>query len=135
MDMSVIVVIWIVVMIVQNAFEKKKPTSNPPPNFPQNNSPDFEIPTLANDPNFPGEENSILIQDSTQPAEVREINLEELYRQKKIFAQAETKNFSQQTQEKISDAERKNFSLDLTPSATMNAIILGEILSKPKFKK
>ena len=135
MDMSIIIVVWIVVMVVQGALDKKKPTSNPPPNLPQNNSPDFEIPTLANDPNFPGEENSVLIQDATQPAEVREINLSELYRQKKILSQAENKFSEPEVQTKSSEVEKKNFALDLTPSATMNAIILGEILSKPKFKR
>ena len=105
MDMSVIVVIWIVVMIVQNVLEKKKPTSNPPPNFPQNNTPDFEIPTLANDPNFPGEENQIAIQNSTQSAEIREVDLTEIYRQKKIFAQAEQKNFLPQVQTEIPEVE------------------------------
>lgn len=135
MDMSIIIVVWVVIMIVQGALEKKKPTSNPPPNLPQNNFPDFEIPTLANDPNFPGEENSILIQDATQSAEVREINLSELYRQKKLFAQTENKISEPQIQNKISEVEKKNFTLDLTPSATMNALILGEILNKPKFKR
>ena len=134
MDISVIVIIWVVVMIVQNAFEKKKPTSNPPPNLPQNNSPDFEIPTLANDPNFPGEEEQIFIPSQTQSAEVREINLSELYQQKKISVQNEEENFSSKLQTELPKVEQKNFSLDLTPSATMNAIILGEILSKPKFK-
>lgn len=133
MDMSIIVVIWVVIMIVQGALEKKKPTSNPPPNLPQNSSPDFEIPTLANDPNFPGEENSILLQDTTQSAEVREVNLAELYRQKKLFTQTENKIAEPEV--KIPEVEQKNFSLDLTPSATMNAIILGEILSKPKYKR
>ena len=137
MDMSIIIVLWIVIAVVQGLADKnKKPTSNPPPNLPQNNSPDFEIPTLANDPNFPGEENSILIQDTTQPAEVREVNLAELYRQKKLFAQTENKFTAPEVQQnKIPEVEQKNFSLDLTPSATMNAIILGEILSKPKFRK
>ena len=134
MDISVIVIIWVVVMIVQNAFEKKKPTSNPPPNLPQNNSPDFEIPTLANDPNFPGEEEQIFIPSQTQSAEVREINLSELYQQKKNSVQNEEENFSSKLQTELPKVEQKNFSLDLTPSATMNAIILGEILSKPKFK-
>ena len=138
MDMSIIVVVWVVIMIVQGALEKnKKPTSNPPPNLPRNNSPDFEIPTLANDPNFPSEGNSILIQDTTQPAEVREVNLAELYRQKKLFAQTENKISESEVelQNKFPEVEQKNFSLDLTPSATMNAIILGEILAKPKFKR
>jgi|GEM_PF-1882799 len=133
MDMSFIIVVWVVIMIVQGALEKKKPTSNPPPQTGTENLPDFEIPTLANDPNFPGEENSILVQDTTQSAEVREVNLAELYRQKKLFAQTENKIAEPEI--KIPEVEQKNFSLDLTPSATMNAIILGEILSKPKFKR
>jgi len=138
MDMSIIIVLWIVIAVVQGLADKnKKPTSNPPPDLPQNNSPDFEIPTLANDPNFPGEENSILIQDTTQSAEIREVNLAELYRQKKLFAQTENKIVSPevQVQNKIPEVSQEKFTLDLTPSATMNAIILGEILSKPKFRK
>ena len=140
MDMSIIVVVWVVVMIIQNIFDKKKPKppqNNLPPNESDTNFPGFKIPTLANDPNFPGEENQILVQDTTQPAEVREINLAELYRQKKIAAQTEN-NFSTpqvQDQNISPKVEQKNFSLDFTPSATMNALILGEILSKPKFRK
>ena len=100
MDISAIIIVWIVIAVIQSVFEKKKPTSNPPPNLPQNTSPDFEIPTLANDPNFPGEENSILIQDTTQSAEVQEINLAELYRQKKLATQTEN-NFNKSCHEKI----------------------------------
>ena len=137
MDISAIIVVWIVIVVIQNIFDKKKPTSNPPPQNGTENLPDFEIPTLANDPNFPGEENSILIQDATKPAEVREVNLAELYRQKKFFAQTENKITAPevQVQEKIPEVAQKKFALDLTPSATMNAIVLGEILSKPKFRK
>ena len=137
MDMSIIIVLWIVIAVVQGLAEKnKKPTSNPPPNLPQDTSPDFEIPTLANDPNFPSEENSILIQDTTPSAEVREVDLAELYRQKKLFAQTENKISEPEVQQnKIPEVSQKNFTLDLTPSATMNAIILGEILAKPKFRK
>ncbi len=139
MDISAIILIWIVIVIVQNVFDKKRP-QQPPQNLPPSdtNFPDFEIPTLANDPNFPGEENSILVQDATQSAEVREINFSELYRQKKLAAQTENKipaSQIRQVQNNFPEVERKNFSIDLTPSATMNAIILGEILSKPKFKR
>ena len=131
MDMIFFIVLWLIFVIVQNFFEKNKPTSNPPPPR-QDNRSDFEIPTLANDPNFPNEEPTILVRDTTQAAEVREINLAEIYRQKKISAQAE-KNFTPKVQ--VEEVAQKKFSLDLTPSATMNAIILGEILSKPKFRR
>lgn len=141
MDMSIIVVVWVVIIVIQNIFDKKKPQppqNNLPPSDSDTNFPGFKIPTLANDPNFPGEENSILVQDTTQPAEVREINLAELYRQKKLVAQTEN-NFPapqvHEVQNNLPEVESKKFSLDLTPSATMNAVILGEILSKPKFRK
>ena len=129
MDMSVIIVLWVVVLVIQNVLEKKKPqrpTSNPPP--------DFEIPTLANDPNFPNEEPTILLQDLEQSAEVREINLAEIYRQKKLAAMTENKIEVRQTQLN-SEITQKKFSLDVTPSATMNALILGEILGKPRSKR
>ena len=133
MDMSIIVVVWVVVMIIQNIFDNKKRPPQPPPN--SEIPPEFEIPTLANDPNFPNEEPIILIEDTTQAAEVREVDFNELYRQKKLAAQTAAQNFSPQVQNKIPEVEQKKFTLDLTPSATVNAIILGEILSKPKFKK
>lgn len=138
MDISVVVVIWLVVVVIQNLLDKKSP--KPPTELPPNeteNFPGFKIPSLANDPNFPGEENSILVQDTTQSAEVREVNLAELYRQKKLFSQTENKFSASKTQmqTEIPVVEKKPFTLDITPSATMNAIILGEILSKPKFKK
>lgn len=117
MDFSVFVIIWLVVVVLQNVLEKqKKPTSNPPP---QNSEtfPDFEIPTLANDPNFSN-------------YQVKEVNLHDFYNRKKSAVQSETK-----ISQPVTQVEQKKFSLDLTPSATMNAIILGEILSKPKFKK
>ena len=130
MDMSFFIVVWLIFVIVQNFLEKNKPTSTPPPS--KDSRSKFEIPTLANDPNFPNEEQTILVRDTTQAAEVREINLAELYRQKKISTQAE-KNFTPKVQ--IEEVAQKKFSLDLTPSATMNAVILGEILSKPKFRR
>ena len=75
MDISFWIVLWIIFLIVQNVADKKK--SKPPPNLPPQNSSnqnDFEIPMLTNDPNFPNEENQILIQELTQSAEIREIN-------------------------------------------------------------
>ena len=80
-----IIAIWLVFSLLGNLANKKKfPQQTPPEDFPEERKPDFEIPTLANDPNFPGEEPTILINDTTPQAEIREINLEELYRQTKI---------------------------------------------------
>ena len=118
MDLTIIIVLWVIVSIVQAINDRKKA---PPPQIPPQDSTgnlDFEIPNLANDPN--------------KPAEVEEINLVELYRQKKLAAQnfepakvqSENKNFVEE--------ETKNIEVDLTPESAMNAIILSEILDKPK---
>ena len=111
MDITFIIVLWIIVSIIEAVNSRKK---NPPPNDDIN----FEIPTLANDPN--------------KPAEVQEIDLSELYRQKKqaaqISAPAKTK-----TEEKIFvEEETKNIEVEISPATAMNAIILSEILDKPK---
>ena len=119
MDISFWIVLWIIFLIVQNVADKKKKSKQPPIN--SENPPDFEIPTLANDPNFPDEKTSI------QSAEVREINLAEIYRQKKVEAQ----NFSEQP-EKIHEVEQKKLPLNLNSETAMNAIIFSEILGKPK---
>ena len=119
MDISFWIVLWIIFLIVQNVADKKKKSKQPPIN--SENPPDFEIPTLSNDPNFPDEETSI------QSAEVREINLAEIYRRKKIEAQ----NFSEQP-EKIHEVEQKKLPLNLNSETAMNAIIFSEILGKPK---
>ena len=119
MDISFWIVLWIIFLIVQNVADKKKKSKQPPIN--SENPPDFEIPTLSNDPNFPDEETSI------QSAEVREINLAEIYRQKKVEAQ----NFSEQP-EKIHEVEQKKLPLNLNSETAMNAIIFSEILGKPK---
>lgn len=117
MDITFIIVLWVIISIIESVGSRKK---NPPPQIPPNDSDDFnfEIPTLANDPN--------------KPAEVQEINLAELYRQKKqaaqISAQPKTK-----TEEKIFvEEENKNIEVEISPASAMNAIILSEILDKPK---
>lgn len=131
MDISFWIVLWIIFLVVQNVLDKKKKSKRPPTN--SEISPDFEIPTLPNDPNFPGEENSILIQTPNQSAEVREINLAEIYRQKTSAA----KNFSPEVSEQIgkfNEIGQKKLPLNLNPETAMNAIIFSEILGKPKSK-
>ena len=112
MDISFVIVLWIIVAIIQ-AIDRKK---NPPPPIPPNDSDDinFEIPTLANDPN--------------KSAEVQEINLAEIYRQKKNIAAADKKTETKM----LVEEETKNIEIDITPTAAMNAVILSEILDKPK---
>ena len=106
MDISFWIVLWIIFLIVQNVADKKKKSKQPPIN--SENPPDFEIPTLSNDPNFPDEETSI------QSAEVREINLAGIYRQKKIEAQ----NFSEQP-EKIPEVDKDILKI-LSPRESVN---------------
>ena len=113
MELATIFLIWLAVTIIDNLAKRKKRRLPPP-----EKSPDFDIPTLANDPNFPGEEVPIFI-ESPRQAEVRPKNLST--KPKKISAQ------------EVHEAEDKNeLDLNLTPSSVMNAIIFSEILSKPK---
>lgn len=105
MEMSLIILAWIIFSAVQIIAERqRRPTSNPPPGI------DFDIPTLANDPN--------------QPAEVHEINLAELYRRRKADkVSAPPPKVQVQPVEEV-QAE--------PPAIDMHAIILAEILDKPK---
>ena len=128
MDIEFWVVLWIIFIVAQNIFDKKKikqPTNIPPNNSKE--SPNFEIPTLANDPNFPGEEEQILFENPTPSAEVREIDLSGYYRQKKNEVEK-----IQHEEIKFSEREQKKLPLGLNPESAMNAIILGEVLGKPK---
>ena len=102
MDISFIVILWVIISIAQAINDRKK--APPPPQIPPQDL-DFEIPTIR------------------QPDAVEEIDITELYQQKKDAVAAKI-------QPEI--VEEKNSELDLTPSAMMNAIIMSEILDKPK---
>lgn len=135
MDISFLVILWVIFTIAQKVLEdpkKKRPPETPPPE--SEKSPDFEIPTLANDPNFPNEDLQILLPDTTQPAEVWEIDSDELLRQKKLLERADEEFSDEPEIEQPEEVEQKNFSPAITNAALVNAIILGEILNKPKFK-
>ena len=112
MDLMFIFLIWVAVTILDNMSKRKKRRLPPP----QNQSPDFDIPTLGNDPNIPGEEVPIFI-ESPRPAEVRPLNPP---RPKKIPAQVREEN------------EAAELNLSLTPSNVLNAFVMSEILDKPK---
>ena len=116
MDISFVIVLWIIITIIQAVTDRKK--APPPPEIPPNDSSDinFEIPTLANDPNKPAQE----------------INLAELYRQRKQTAENLAASKVQSETEDFVDEETKNIELNVTPESAMNAIIISEILDKPK---
>ena len=113
MELATIFLIWLAVTVIDNLAKRKKRRLPPP-----ENQPDFDIPTLANDPNFPGEEVPIFIENPRQ-AEIRPKN-----------------NPPAQIKQKISKPEvreeNNELDLNLTPSNVMNAFILNEILNKPK---
>ena len=120
MDFSLIVILWIIFIVFEKvAVKKKKLPPNQPPNETKGNE-NFDIPTLANDPNFPGEDMTIF-QDEIKPAEVRKFN-----------QNVAEKNFERKVEEKKSPNVKSNLPLNLTAESAMNAIILSEILGKPK---
>lgn len=112
MELATIFLIWLVVTIIDNLAKRKKRRVPPP-----ENSPDFEIPTLANDPNFPGEEVPILIENPKQ-AEIRQKTPP---RPKRIAAQD------------VNETEKApEIDLTLTQTTLVNAFVFKEILDKPK---
>lgn len=118
MDVSFIVVLWIIISIAQAINDRKK--APPPPQVPPQDL-DFEIPPLANDPN--------------KPAEVEEfevLNLEEINaRRKQLEERISAGKVKTESESEIVE-EKNNADLDLTPAAVMNSIIMNEILDKPK---
>lgn len=119
MDFSFFIILWIVILIVENVFGKKNkqlPNQSPAE---KNRNENFEIPTLANDPNFPGE-NIKIFQDEVKPAEIRKFN------------QNLPKKFFQQNFDNKFENPQKNLNLNLNPESALNAVILSEIFGKPK---
>lgn len=116
MELATIFLIWLVITIIDNMAKRKKRRVPPPQN--QNDSPDFEIPTIAGDPNLPGEEIPIVL-ETPKPAEIRQKNSPP--RRKKI------------ADRDVRESDEDNaLDLILTPATAMNAFVLTEILGKPK---
>jgi hypothetical protein len=113
MKLATLLLIWLAFKVIANLADRKKGRLPPP-----ENSPDLNTPTIANDPNFPGEEVPIFIENPRQ-AEIRSYT--------KPAAQIRQKVSNQEVQE-----ETDKLDLNLTPSNVMNAFVLGEILGKPK---
>ena len=114
MELATIFLIWLAVVVIDNLSKRKK--SRLPP--PRTNQPDFDIPTLANDPNLPGEEIPIFI-ESPRQAEIRP---------QKFSAQVK----SRPPKQEVRTEEINELDLNLTPATVMDAFILNEILGKPK---
>ena len=113
MELATIFLIWLVVTIIDNLAKRKKRRVPPP-----ESSPDFEIPTLANDPNFPGEEVPVVL-DTPKQVEVRPKNPPP--RLKRIAAQD------------VNETEKApEIDLTLTQATLINAFVFKEILDKPK---
>lgn len=117
MELATIFLIWLAITVIDNLAKRKKRRLPPP----ENNSPDFDIPTLANDPNFPGEEVPIFI-ESPRQAEIRPNS--------KPPARIKPKVSVQEVR-----AETTELDLNLTPSTVINAFVLSEILGKPKARR
>ena len=117
MELGMIFLIWLAVTILDNMGKRKKRRLPPP----QNQSPDFDIPTLGNDPNFPGEEVPIFI-ESPRPAEVQPLN-----------PPPRPANTPPRRPAQVRETDdAKELDLNLTPSKVLNAFVMSEILDKPK---
>ncbi|MBR0289550.1 MAG: hypothetical protein IJQ82_11285 [Selenomonadaceae bacterium] len=62
MELATIFLIWLAITVIDNLAKRKKRRLLPS----TKSSPDFDIPTLPNGPNLPGEEVSIFIESSRQ---------------------------------------------------------------------
>ena len=106
MKLLLLAIIWLAFeKIIDNVLKRRK---LPPPE----QSPDFEIPTIANAPNA---EPPVIA--SQRQAEIRQM----LSRR------------PQRAAAQIQEAEQpKQLNLNLTPSSVMNAFVMSEIIGKPK---
>ncbi len=128
MDVLFIIVMFVIVSIIDNLSSRKKPRVPPQQN--PNEQPNFDIPTLANDPNLPGEEIPILI-ETPRPAEIRPQEIPPSRSVQQIFTQP-------QRSQKISaqpvheTQEISGLDVEFTPSTIVNGFIMSELLDKPK---
>ncbi|MBR4641862.1 MAG: hypothetical protein IKO74_03960 [Selenomonadaceae bacterium] len=113
MELVTIFLIWLAVTIIDNMSKRKKRRLPPP-----EDSRDFDIPTIANDPNLPGEEIPIFIETPNQA----EIRPKKSSPPKKKISAREYREAEKTTE----------LDLNLTPSNVMNAFVFSEILDKPK---
>ena len=116
MDVLFIIVMFIVVTIIDNLGKRKKPRVPPPRN--PNEQPNFDIPTLANDPNLPGEEIPMVV-EIPRPAEIRPREVQPRPQRNSVQIVRE-------------ENERPELNVEFTPTTIVNGFILSELLDKPK---
>ncbi len=130
MDVSFLVVVWIIILVAENILNKNKKKSPPPTEGAKNGGNiSTSIPTLANDPNFP-DEDVVIFQDEQKAAEVREVGFTELYRQRKAKVMEDVP--ARKVESNLAEEKKSSLPLNLTAESAMNAIVLSEILGKPK---
>ena len=127
MDVLFIVVMFVVVSIIDNLSKRKRPRVPPPQN--RDEQPSFDIPTLANDPNLPGEEIPILI-ETPRPAEVRPINPPPRSVQQMFTQPQRSQKISAQPVHETQEVS--GLDVEFTPSTIVNGFIISELLDKPK---
>ena len=115
MDVVFIIVMFVVISIFDQLASRKKRRLPPPQN--RDGQPNFDIPTLANDPNSPGEEIPLVV-ELPRPAEVRPIN------PSPRSSRAETQF--------VREEKSPEIDVEFTPSTIVNGFILSELLDKPK---
>lgn len=113
MELATIFLIWLAITIIDNLTKRKKNRIPPP-----ENPPNFDIPTISGDPNLPGEEVPIFIENHQQ-TEIRQ----------KISPPRKKKISVQEVREAQEESE---IDLNLTPSTVLNTLIISELLDKPK---
>ncbi|MBR2178833.1 MAG: hypothetical protein IJ862_00340 [Selenomonadaceae bacterium] len=132
---SVILFIWIIYSILEGVVRKKQMPKLPSDqDQAQQDSENaiFEIPTLANDPNLqqlpvPSEE-VIQVERGDSIAEIYQ-KRREMLRTASTHTEQPTINRDKQNSQQ---SEKSSLNLNLTPTDTMNAVILSEIFNKPK---
>ena len=134
MEYAVLAVLWVIIFIAKLFIKPPPPKKMPSPKpLPTNTTGkgEFEIPTLANDPTLPNESVTIF-KDEEKPAEVREINFTELYRQRKTEVHEKVSVRNDELKLQTADEKKSSLPLNLTAESAMNAMILSEIFGKPK---
>ena len=111
MDVLFIIVMFVVISIFDNLSKRKKRRVPPPT---RDGQPNFDIPTLANDPNMPGEEIPLVV-ELPRPAEIRP----------KVQPSRAEAQF-------VREEKTPDIDVEFTPSAIVNGFILSELLDKPK---
>ena len=115
MDVVFIIVMFVVISIVDNLSKRKKRRLPPPQN--PDGQPNFDIPTLANDPNLPGEEIPLVV-ELPRPAEIQPLN--------------PPPRQSRAEKQFVREEQSPDIDVEFTPSTIVNGFILSELLDKPK---